>query len=491
MSDCIVRIRPDLPVGTISPRIYGHFAEHIGRCCYDGLRPKEADIPQQNGFRTDVSEALHSLPTPLLRWPGGCYADHYHWKDGIGPPRDRPRRLGMSCGETVEEDNSLGTDEFLWFCAHIGAEPYLAGNVGSGTPQELCDWMEYCNTSLDTLWTRTRYQNGVEKPWHVRLWGVGNENWGCGGNYDAADYAREYRRYATMLRHVDQKAELVVCGWDQEQWNIDLANTLRNHSDLIDHFSIHRYWGGGEEDGFGEEGYYQLLKQAEETEAYIQRTHQVITDILGKERKIGIALDEWGAWHKQASLGYDPAQRRGSYEQVNTLRDAIAAAIAFEGFHRQCNLLSMANIAQIVNVLQSPLQTHRSAMWRTPTYHVFHLYGRHQGAEAVTAEVENSGSLPTGYAALSSTASQTSNKSLTVSLINRSYSEPVTLKLIGCESASFANAYILTASKPDAANSEHEPDLVHPVKLNMEGSPSAGLRFTLPPHSIASVWLNH
>lgn len=242
MGDTTLTVRDDMPIGTISPRLYGHFAEHLGRCCYGGLWLGHGQ--GIDGFRPDVIEALRALPTPLLRWPGGCYADHYHWRDGIGPRADRPVRLGMSCGLQVEDDNGLGTHEFLRFCKLIGAEPYLAGNVGSGTPQELCDWVEYCNAAVATTLVRERVANGMSAPAGVRLWGVGNENWGCGGNFDAGSYAREYRRYATMLRHVDPAAELVACGYD-DAWNQELLATLGSHIGLVDHISIHLYWVNG------------------------------------------------------------------------------------------------------------------------------------------------------------------------------------------------------------------------------------------------------
>src|SRR5215207_1762409 len=236
MTLATLSVRQDAPIGTISPRLYGHFAEHLGRCCYDGLwvGQDQSDVLHVDGFRADVVEALQALPVPMLRWPGGCYADHYHWRDGIGPAESRPTRLGMSCGLQVEDANSLGTHEFLRLCATLGAEPYLAGNVGSGSPQELCDWLEYCNTSVSTSLARERTANGSPKPFNVPLWGVGNENWGCGGNMDPAIYAHEYRRYATMLRHVDPSAELVVCGHDAA-WNATVLETIGSHLNLVDH----------------------------------------------------------------------------------------------------------------------------------------------------------------------------------------------------------------------------------------------------------------
>src|SRR5690606_998972 len=217
MLETTLKLDTTSPIGTISPRLYGQFAEHLGRCCYNGLWVgQNANVPHDNGIRLDVLKALQQMPVPLLRWPGGCYADHYHWRDGIGPADQRPRRLGMSCGLTVADDNSFGTHEFLRLCELLGAEPYLAGNVGTGTPQELCDWLEYCNATLDTSLTRERRANGAAEPFNVRLWGIGNENWGCGGNFDVVTYAHEYRRYATMMRHVDPTAEFVICGHDEE-----------------------------------------------------------------------------------------------------------------------------------------------------------------------------------------------------------------------------------------------------------------------------------
>jgi alpha-N-arabinofuranosidase len=187
------------------PACIRHFAEHLGRCCYEGIwvGTRERAIPQRAGFRVDVLDALRALPVPLLRWPGGCYADHYHWRDGIGPPENRPVRLGMSCGLQVEDDNSLGTHEFLWLCREIGAEPYLAGNVGSGTPQELADWLEYCNTNLDTALGRERRANGASDPFGVPLWGVGNENWGCGGNFDATGFTSASAQVLTARTPAD------------------------------------------------------------------------------------------------------------------------------------------------------------------------------------------------------------------------------------------------------------------------------------------------
>lgn len=484
-------VRTDAPIGTISPRLYGHFAEHLGRCCYDGLwcGLEGNHVPQQNGFRLDVLAALRALPVPLLRWPGGCYADHYHWRDGIGPAGRRPVRLGMSCGLQVEDDNGLGTHEFLWLCAQLGAEPYLAGNVGSGTPQELCDWMEYCNTAVATALGRERAANGSPQPFGVKLWGVGNENWGCGGNYDAATYAREYLRYATMLRHVDPSAELVICGHD-DAWNAELLATVGpRRAELIDHLSIHRYWiAGGPETDFTEDDYYNLLAEAHATESFVLRSAEILSETIGEKRQIGIALDEWGVWHPEArewGPGHVARRQPVTYEQANTLRDALAAAVALEGFHRQCNVLTLANLAQIVNVLQSVVMTDGPHIWLTPTYHALRLHAPHIGAAALAVETDGGERLPDGLAAVTGTASL-KDGSLAVTVINRHYREPASVSLRG-ELPGSASAQLLAGDSPAAGNSVSQPDAVAPAALAVRPDGSGGYRIELPPHSMATI----
>lgn len=495
MADTTLTIQHDDPIGVIAPRLYGQFAEHLGRCCYDGLwvGTRQREIPHDHGFRRDVLDALRRMPVPLLRWPGGCYADHYHWRDGIGPAEERPRRLGMSCDLQVEDDNSLGTHEFLWLCAQLGAEPYLAGNVGTGSPQELCDWLEYCNSARDTALTRMRRANGQAAPFSVPLWGVGNENWGCGGNFDPASYAREYRRYATMLRHVDPRAELVACGSDgtdrEGQWNRTLLQTIRDHLYLVDHLSIHSYWkSGGSEINFSADDYYHLLREASSTEAFVRQTAEIIAAEAGG-RRIGIALDEWGVWHPEVrSWGPGDVPRRTdplSYEQAGTLRDALAAAVAFEGFHRQCHVLTMANIAQIVNILHAPVMTDGAAMWLTPTYYAFQMHAPHIGATALPVAVGHGDALPDGSGAVSATASR-SESSVALSLINRHYDREKSVRIDRIGSGGNARGHLLTADDPRAQNSAHQPDRVVPVPLKAQRD-GDGWRIDLPPHALATL----
>jgi alpha-L-arabinofuranosidase len=491
--DISLKIRANAPIGTIKPRLYGHFAEHLGRCCYDGLWC--ANSKGVYSYRDDVLAALRALPVPLLRWPGGCYADHYHWQDGIGPVKHRPRRLGMSCGLQVEDDNSLGTHEFIELCRRIGAEPYLAGNVGSGTPQELCDWVEYCNVQVNTSLVAQRRANGSEKPFGVRLWGVGNENWGCGGNFDAPTYAREYRRFATMIRHVDPKAELVIAGSGDamstpdrlDTWNVELIQTLRPHLKLIDHLSIHMYWvRGGAETNFSADEYYGLLAEAQRTEDFIARTATMLRE-EASGHQIGIALDEWGVWHPEArEWGPGTVQRRSpvTYEQANTLRDALAAGVMLEAFHRQCNVMSLANLAQIVNVLQSVLMAEGDRMWLTPTYHALNLHTPHIGAQALPVDIDKSDSLPDGTSAVTATASNGA-QGAAVTIINRHYTNDAVVRFTvpGKDAA----GKLLSADRANAVNTAEQPDRVQPAEMVVSRDGSDGWCVELPPHSMATV----
>jgi alpha-N-arabinofuranosidase len=464
----------------ISPRLYGHFAEHLGRCCYDGLFVGEnyPSIPSKDGFRTDVSDALAEMPTPLLRWPGGCYADHYHWRDGIGEPGKRPTRLGLSCGKKVVDENRLGTHEFLAFCEKIGAEPYLAGNMGSGSVQEMCDWVEYCNANIPTSLVKERRANGRQSPFGVKLWGVGNENWGCGGEYSAEAYGLEYRRYASMLKHVDPEIELVACGHDGA-WNERLIPTLRHHAHLVNHYSIHRYWiGGGPGSDFTEQDYYRSLKEAEETEEFILETRQLLNEI-DPGKKIGIALDEWGVWHPEAR-GWGPGalgDLSDEYFQAATQRDAIQAGIAFEVFHRQAHVLSLANLAQIVNVLHAPIQTAGTAMWTTPTYHLLNLHKPHIGQNRLKLEIESSHTAPDGSPSISGTASRGENATQ-VTLINRSFDEAIEMRI-----PEWVKQMKILAGPASAANSGDEPQR---VKTEMAPIPE-DRSFEFPPSSILAL----
>lgn len=375
-----VSIDSDITDGQIIPKeIYGQFAEHLGSCIYGGLWVgPESEIPNIDGYRTDVLEALKTLKVPVMRWPGGCFADEYHWRDGIGPREDRPRMVNSNWGGTVE-DNSFGTHEFLNLCEMLGCEPYISGNVGSGTVEELAKWVEYM-TAPDGPMARLRAQNGRTEPWKVKYLGVGNESWGCGGNMVPEYYSHLYRRYQTYCRNFgDNRLYKVASGASDYDYNWTEV-LMKNIGSQMDGVSLHYYtvkgWDGskGSATEFTAEEYYNTLGKAVEIESVIKR-HIAIMDSYDPEKKIDLLLDEWGTW-----FDVEPGTNPGHLFQQNTMRDAMVAALSFNIFHKYTERLKMANIAQIANVLQSMVLTKGDRMVLTPTYHVFRMYNVHQDA---------------------------------------------------------------------------------------------------------------
>lgn len=492
MPDATVTILVDEPLGVISPLLHGHFAEHLGRCCNDGLWVgPDSPIPNEDGLRRDVLCALRELGLPVLRWPGGCYADTYHWRDGIGPREKRPRSLGESCGLRVVEDNGLGTHEFIRLCREVKAEPYLAGNVGSGTPQEMMDWVHYCNSTLDTTLVRERAANGHPEPMQVRYWGVGNENWGCGGNYDAADYAKEFRRYATFLKMADSSIELIACGsHGNREWDLRVVETLRNHLHFLDHLSLHRYYSAGHATEFTEDEYYQVMRAGELIEADIGHTDEILRFFTGEKRHVGIAFDEWGVWHPQA-------RSESNYEAPSTLRDAVAAAGVLDVFHRWCARVSMANLAQVVNVLQCLLQTQEDRMWRTPTYHLFCLYKPHRGAEALRVSLECAttnaptlGSLKPNPLPLLSASASRKDGNLILSLSNRHLTLPMEIQVkLWAGKLHAGMRETLTADAPCAVNSAAQPDRVAVSHSEVSAADDGTLILKVPACAVETVVL--
>lgn len=481
-------------LGTISPYIHGHFAEHLGRCCYDGLFVgRDSPIPNEGGFRTDIIQALKAIGIPQLRWPGGCFADSYHWRDGIGPTESRPRTWAESCGLNVVEDNSLGTHEFIALCEAIGADPYLAGNVGSGSPQELADWITYCNGKADTSLARERAANGHPDPMNVRFWGVGNENWSCGGNYDAETYAKEYRRFATFLKMADHSVNLVACGWNDRDWNLKLIETMRNHLGLLDHVSVHQYWSNGPAVGFSEDEYYASLQAAPLCEDVIRYTDEILRFFTAGRKKIGIAFDEWGIWHPEAVGG-------SNYEAPSTLRDAVVGAGVLDAFQRWCDRVSTANIAQIVNVLQALVQTEGEKMWLTPTYHLFALYAPHRGAQAVRAEIEDvltrevtpsahwTAALPAGSLTLLSASASKKDGQLILSLSNRHKDAPQEVTVTVREGRLTDGILRTLTGDANAVNTAEQPENVRVIESRVDAHGDT-LTLTLPPCSVQTVVL--
>ncbi|MBQ6814720.1 MAG: alpha-N-arabinofuranosidase [Lachnospiraceae bacterium] len=384
-------------LGKINKEIYGHFSEHLGRCIYEGIYVGEnSNIPNVNGMRTDVVEALKKLNIPVLRWPGGCFADEYHWKDGIGPKEKRKKMINTHWGGVVE-DNSFGTHEFFELIKQLGCDAYINGNLGSGTVQEMSEWVEYMTFNGISPMADLRKENGNEEPWEVKYFGVGNENWGCGGNMRPEHYGNEYRRYQTYVRNYDPKKPIykIACGAniDDYLWTEGVLATCtdtygRKAKDFMNGLSLHYYTvpGTWEKKGsatdFDEKTYYVTLKKTLYMDTLI-KNHGAIMDKYDPDKKIGLIIDEWGNW-----FDVEPGTNPGFLYQQNTMRDAIVAGINLNLFNKHCDRVKMANIAQMVNVLQSVILTDGDQMLLTPTYHVFDMYKYHQDAELLESSID-------------------------------------------------------------------------------------------------------
>ncbi len=374
-------INPNQKISKISKDIYGHFSEHLGRCIYEGLYVGEdSPIPNVNGMRKDVVEALKEMGIPVLRWPGGCFADEYHWKDGIGPKENRKKMINTHWGGVVE-DNSFGTHEFFELCEQLGCEAYVNGNLGSGTVQEMSEWVEYMTFDGVSPMAELRKANGREKPWKVKYFGVGNENWGCGGHFLPEDYAQAFLRYNTYVRNYDNKNTIyrVACGPNAEDYHWTDRVMWRAHH-RIDGLSLHYYtdiWDSETRNkksatDFTEKQYYQILAQSYKIDEIITR-HIEIMNKYDPKHRVDLIVDEWGTWFE-----VEPGTNPGFLYQQNTMRDAIVAGLTLNIFNKHSDRIKMANIAQTVNVLQAVALTDGEKMVLTPTYHVFKMFKDHQ-----------------------------------------------------------------------------------------------------------------
>jgi alpha-N-arabinofuranosidase len=390
MTDASVTVHTEAGIDRIEPELHGHFSEHLGRCIYDGIW--ESQSTDEEGYREDVVSLLDDLNMPVLRWPGGCYADDYHWEDGVGDERPRRRNLFWSQDrdEVPEEPNTFGTHEFLDFCERVGTKPYLATNVGSGDPQEAANWAEYTSYDGDTELADRRRENGREEAWEVPYWGIGNENWGCGGQMSPEQYAREYRQFATYVGSmdnlmIDHEMELIACGFEDHEWNHrfmeEVGNTSWGVEFPLDHLTLHHYYGRTMSVvDADEEKYDQFLVEALEMDEHIERIAAAI-NAVASTRDVGVIVDEWGAWHTESVA-------ESGLEQPGTVIDALSAAAVLDIFNHHSDVMTMSNIAQTVNVLQCLVETDSDDAFARPTFRVFDLYAPHKGNEAVRTSVD-------------------------------------------------------------------------------------------------------
>ena len=483
-------------LGKIHEEIYGHFSEHLGRCIYEGLYVGEnSEIPNVNGIRSDVAAALKDMKIPVLRWPGGCFADEYHWKDGIGPKETRKKMINTHWGGVLE-DNSFGTHEFMDLCEQLGCKAYINGNVGSGTVQEMSEWVEYMTFDGVSPMADLRRKNGREKPWKVDYFGVGNENWGCGGNMTPEYYGNLYRRYQTYIRDYAGSGSIakICCGAnsDDYHWTENVLKTTFDHTPehlhgFMDGLSLHYYTVPGPWDHkgsateFDENDWFLTLSKAYYLDELI-RKHSTIMDQYDPEKKIGLMVDEWGCW-----FDVEPGTNPGFLYQQNTMRDALVAGISLNIFNKHCDRVKMANIAQLVNVLQSVILTEGPKMLLTPTYYVFRMYKHHQNAQLLDSSLETDeiGTKTNKVPAVSESVSMNGDGTIHITLGNLSPSVQQEMEIQFYEQKpTQITGSILTGSMT-AHNTFEQPDTVKEQEFTAHSITDQNtIQLTLPPCSV-------
>lgn len=482
-------LRADQPGPVINPNLYGHFAEHLGRCIYEGIWVgPDSPIPNTRGIRNDVLAALKNLNVPVLRWPGGCFADEYHWRDGIGPREQRPAMINTHWGGVVE-NNHFGTHEFMDLVELLGCEAYICGNVGSGSVQEMMEWVEYLTSNADSPVANQRRANGRDRAWKVKYFGVGNESWGCGGNMSPEFYADNYKRYNTFVKNYDRANPIyrIACGSNGQDFNwteVMMQKAARQMNGL----SLHWYtlptgnWRAkGSATQFAEDQWFSTFRNTLKMEELVTR-HAAIMDKYDPQKRVGMIIDEWGTWYD-----VEPGTNPGFLYQQNSLRDAIVAALNFHIFHRHADRVTMTNIAQTVNVLQAMILTDKEKMVLTPTYHVFEMFKVHQGATTLAVELTSP-----DYAhgteiipAVSASASRSPAGRTHLSLTNADPHRPIALscRLTGLTATSVTGR-LLTAPAMNSHNTFESPLTVVPTAFT--GATIAGdtLTLTLPAKSV-------
>lgn len=484
-----VVVNTDLGKHKINKHIYGHFAEHLGRCIYGGFYVGEDNtkIKHTNGVRNDVVEALKKLKIPNLRWPGGCFADTYHWKDGIGPKEKRPTIVNTWWGG-VTEDNSFGTHNFLDMCELIGTEPYLSGNVGSGTVQEFVDWVQYTTFAGKSPMSDLRKQNGRENPWKVKYWGIGNEAWGCGGNMRAEYYADVYRQYSTFLSgwEPNEKIFRIASGASSDDYNWTEVLMKNVPHRLLEGVALHHYsvidWNKkGPSTTFTEDQYFATMKQAVLMDELIEK-HSNIMDKYDPDKKVALVVDEWGGWYD-----VEPGTNPGFLYQQNTMRDAMIAGVTLNIFHNHAERVRMANLAQTINVLQAVILTDEEKMIVTPTYHVMEMFNVHQDATMLPVNVTSNDYVFNNekLKAISASASRDENGVIHISLVNidSKKAQDFTLDLRGGKFSNVSGR-ILTSAKIGDHNTFDNPEKIKPT--NYKGASLSGgtIKGSIPPFSV-------
>jgi alpha-N-arabinofuranosidase len=465
----------------ISKYIYGQFAEHLGRCIYDGFTC--------NGkIRMDVVDAMREIQVPLLRWPGGCFADNYHWQDGIGPKSKRAAIVNTQWG-MVTDDSSFGTDEFMKLCKLIGCDPYVAGNVGTGTPQEMESWVEYLNYDGPSSMAKLRAKNGHAAPYHVPFFGVGNESWGCGGRMTPEDYASKYRTFANFVKdYPGSDIQRMVSGANGADYH--WTEVMMSHIPLwlMQGIGVHYYtlvdnqWGHGSATDFDEDSYFRALRSALFMQELIDK-HSAIMDKYDPDKNIFLAIDEWGI-----SLKPEPGTNPDFLYQQNSLRDALIAATTLNIFNNHCARVRMANLAQAVNVLQALVLTQGDKMLKTPTWYVFDLYKHHQNAKWLPVHLQTPDyhfkdqAIP----AVNGSASQDSSGTVHITLVNLDAHQSIKVST-SLKKKGTLSGQLLTSQHFNDVNTFEQPEKVKTVAYTNALLSNGVLNADLPPMSVVEL----
>ena len=487
---------------TIDRNIYGHFSEHLGRCIYEGIWVgQDSDIPNVRGIRTDVVQALRKIKVPVLRWPGGCFADEYHWMDGIGPREQRPSMVNTHWGGVVE-NNHFGTHEFMDLCAQLECEPYVCGNVGSGTVQEMSQWVEYMTFDGQSPMTELRRANGRAEPWAMKYFGVGNENWGCGGRMTPEFYVDQYRRYGLYARNYgENQLYRIACGPrnDDYHWT-EVMMAQAGHEGLLggpymDGLALHYYTSvrrlpDGSREGsateFDEAGWIEIIAKGLFMDELVRR-HSTIMDKYDPAQKVALIVDEWGTW-----FAVEPGTHPRFLYQQNTMRDALVAATSFDIFNKHCDRVRMANIAQTVNVLQAMILTRHEQILLTPTYHVFEMYSVHQDATMVPVDIQSERYEYGEYSvpALSASASVDRDGRLHVTLSNANPNRELDVQLnVRGLTARTVQGRVLHAKAMNTHNTFENPDIVKPQPFTGATLTADGLQLQMPRMAVVALEL--
>jgi len=478
---------------TISRFIYGQFAEHLGHGIYGGFWVDPTlPVEKQDRIRLDVVNALKKIKIPDLRWPGGCFADEYHWRDGIGPREQRPKMVNTNWGN-VTDDNSFGTHEFLKLCELIGCEPYIAGNVGSGTVEEMSKWIEYLNLDGESAMAQLRAQNGHPAPYKVTFWGVGNESWGCGGDMTPEFYSDQYKRYAVYARNYPgARLKKIASGPNGDDYNWTEV-LMKNAGWDMWGLSLHYYtvptgnWGHkGSATSFDEKEYFNTMVSTLKMEDLVTK-HSAIMDKYDPDKNVALVVDEWGIW-----TDVEPGTNPGFLYQQNSLRDALLAATNLNIFNNHCDRVKMANLAQTINVLQSLILTDKEKMVLTPTYHVFDLYKVHQGAKFLPVKLISPDYVVDGkkIPAMSVTASQDAAGKIHISLVNLDPHQSINFStVLNGLTWSKVSGQILTSANLTDINTFQQPDKLKPANFSGAKKDGDKLVVALPAKSVVTLEL--